>query len=608
MPGSLSPSHQADPPSQAGLSAYRFEITGGLLVIFATMLLVAVFVAIAPEPTEQQVAVEKGVLAVLPFDSVGQENTGADLAANFQDSLISSLANMSGVKVIAKSSVLAFVESQMPLHLIEQELGATAYLSGSIERDGPRVRIQARLTDTKSGLVDWTRTYDRELSSDSYFEVQSEILSGISRSLSNGFNFADQAKLSRRPKTDLGASDLFYRAKRIFELREVDNYLTATLEELEKALVIDPDYVSALSLKAHVELAQYWYASRGREWIEKADKTLKAAEALAPEDPGTMVVRGYYHYWGFRDYDKASAILERAMDLAANRSDVWELSAYVARRQGRFKETLTYLSRARELNPLDIELVTEVIETQATLGALQDTIQLGNAYLERYPDNYDLIDNMDRMWRLRGAPDRAYAVLENEVAAPNWGFYSRRTRTALLTQDRGNIERALQDLRNQSSGSVEHFLIERMFAIDAAKLSGNLEEVETLEQEIRQKVANTPFAFQNEWTPNGLWTPVDVPSYLGDTAAVEAAVRDYEMQFAPDYWQTARHWSSIASALARVGLVDASMNYIERYVTLYGPLSVLRFENNPVYRDARKSPRYQRLISEARRLLDLQTS
>lgn len=608
MPGSLSPSHLPNSPSQAGLRAYRFEITGGALVIFATMLLVAVFVANAPEPAEQQAAGEKGVLAVLPFEKAGQDNASDDLVANFQDSLISSLSNTSGVTVIAKSSVLAFVDSQMPVHLIEQELGASAYLAGSIERDGSRVRIRARLIDTSSGMVEWTRTYDRELSSDSYFEVQSEILSGISRSLSRGFNFADQAKLSRRPKTDLGASDLFYRAKRIFELREVDNYLAATLEELDKALGIDPDYVSALALKAHVELAQYWYASRGREWIEKADMTLKAAEALAPEDAGVMVVRGYYHYWGFRDYDKASAILESAMDLAVNRSDVWELSAYVARRQGRFKETLAYLSRARELNPLDIELVTEVIETQATLGALQDTIQLGNAYLERYPDNYDLIDNMDRMWRLRGAPDRAYAVLENGVAAPNWGFYSRRTRTALLTGNKTYIDQSLQDLRKQSSGSVEHFLIERMFAIEAAKLIGNLEEAQILEQEIRQKVLSTAFAFQKSWTPNGLWTPVDVPSYLGDTAAVEAAVRDYEMQFAPDYWQTARHWSSIARALARVGLVDASMNYIERYVTLYGPLSVLRFENNQVFDEVRKSTPYQSLISEARRLLDLQTS
>lgn len=584
------------------------EIAGGGLVLAVTALMVMVFVAIAPEQSGERSDGGIGILAVLPFEQIGQETTSPELVANFQDSLISSLANMNGVRVIAKSSVSAFVDSQMPTHLIKQELGATAYLSGSIERDGPRVRVEARLTDSNSGTIEWQRKFDRELTSDSYFEVQSEILRGISRSLSVGFNFADQAILSNRPRTDLRASENFYRAKRIFELREVDDYLNATLSELDKALAIEPEYVSALTLKAHVELAQYWYASRGREWIDKAHATLQTAEALAPDDAGVMVVRGYYHYWGFRDYDQASAILERAMDQAVNRSDVWELSAYVARRQGRFRETLTYLSQARELNPLDIELVTEVIETQSALVALQDTIDLGNEYLGRYPDNYDLIDNLDRMWRLRGDPVKAFSVLERGVAVPNWGYYSRRVRTALLTKDSALFEPALADLRSQSSGSIEERLIEKMYAIDAATLTGDQNAVEALTSDIGELAANTPFAFQDAWTPNGHWTPVDVPSYLGDRAAVEAKVRDYEMQFAPDYWQTARHWSAIARALARVGLVDASVNYIERYVTLYGPLSVLRFENNHVYEGVRRTPRYVRLITEARRLLDMQTS
>ena len=101
---------------------------------------------------------------------------------------------------------------------------------------------------------------------------------------------------------------------------------------------------------------------------------------------------------------------------------------------------------------------------------------------------------------------------------------------------------------------------------------------------------------------------MDVPSYLGDASVVEAMVNDYEMQFVPDYWQTARHWSTIARALARIGNVNASMDYIEQYVTLYGPLSVLRFENNHVFAEVRQTSRYRGLIAEARQLLELQAS
>lgn len=592
----------------SGLRPYRFEVTAGTLVIIATILLVAVFVAIAPDRAERRAGNDKSILAVLAFDQIGMANPTSEIGANLQDSLTSALEDVSGIKVIARSSVEVFIANQTPIHLINDELGATAYLTGSVERDGARIRIQARLVDTERGSVEWSRTYDRELNSDTYFDIQSDILGGVTRTLSKGLNFADQATLSSRQKTSLQASEMFYRAKRYFDFREVDDYLNATLAELEKALLVDPEYISALALKAHVELAQYWYASKGRDWIEKADATLQLAESLAPDDAGVMVVRGYYHYWGFRDYEKASAILEKAMDQAVNRSDVWELSAYVARRQGRFRETLAYLSRARELNPLDIELVTEVIETQATLGALQDTIKLSEQYLQRYPQNYDLIDNLDRMWRLRGDPDRAFVILDQGVATPDWGYFSRRMRTALLTQDTVLIETSFRDLQSRSNGSIEHFLIEKMYAIDAATLEGNQAEVGALQAQIKERIADTPFEFQSDWTPNGHWTPVDVPSYLGDVATVETIVSAYEMQFASDCWQTARHWSTIARALARIGRVGASMDYIEQYVTLYGPLSVLRFENNHVFEDVRQTPGYQRLIEEAQQLLELQAS
>lgn len=572
-----------------------------LLSAIAVVLVTILAVAFVPVPKPDGVAPDTGVLAVLPFDEVRADDTSLSFSATLQDSLISRLADLGGLKVIAKPSITVFVDSQVPNYLIKDELGATAYLAGTVQQDETRFRIEARLVDAEAGTTIWSNSYNRELTSKSYADVQLDIIEDVSQSLIRDFATADRAKLRRGPTVDLQASQHFYRAKRIFELREVDEYLDATLLALDEALAIEPDYVSALSLKAHVELAQYWYASKGREWIEKANSTLEKAEALAPGDPGVMVVRGYYHYWGFRDYDRAGDTLARAIDLAPNRSDVWELGAYVDRRRARFRDALAYLARARELNPLDIELVTEVIETQATLGALQDTIDLGEEYLRRYPTNYDLVDNMDRMWRLRGEPLKAHAVMMGGVAAPNWGFYSRRMRTALLTQNPTYIEQALSALSQQSNGSLSNFLIEKMYAIDAATIAEREADAQALRMEILARVnKDQPFSFKSDWTPNNFWTPVDVPSYLGDAEAVETIVADYEAQFAPDFWQTARHWSAIARAYARLGKVDQAMDYIERYTTLYGPLSVLRFENNHVYKTVRQSARYEQLLEEAR--------
>lgn len=585
-----------------GLSAHLLEIKGGLLVLMSTIMLVFIFVTLAPKPQEQTLLEGSGIVAVLPFVQLGNSNNTSNFASNLHADLVSQLTEFKGLKVIAQSSTEAFVDSRMPIYLIDDELGATAYLDGSVEVSEARFSIEVRLVDATDGALKWSRSFNGDYSTDSYFDMQSDILEGVSRTLTNAFSTADQIRLKERPRTALQASEHFYRAKRMFELREVPDYINATLTQLDKALEIEPDYVNALTLKAHVELAQYWYASQGRDWIEKANETLLKAEGLAPNNAGVLVVRGYYHYWGFRDYDKASETLDQAMSIGPNRSDVWELSAYVARRRGEFRDALSYLSQARELNPLDLELVTEVIETQATLGALQDTISLGEKYLQRHPNNYDLIDNLDRMWRLLGEPERAFAVLENGVSMPNWGYYSRRVRTAVLTQNINLIGPALDELRAQSDDSIENFLVATMYAIDAAAIAGDTETVLRLQEDIRQRVSGTPFNFQSDWTPNGHWTPVDVPSYLGDIAGVQAVVSQYEDTFVADYWQTARHWSSIARALARVGLNEQALDYIEQYVILYGPLSVQRFESSHVFDEIRQSSRYQKLIEYARSL------
>lgn len=587
----------------AGASAGPgFQQVAAFLLV-SVLALAAILYTLKQTNTELSGGPETGILAVLPFEVIGPENSSSYFAETIQDGLISRLANLNGLKVIAKSSISAFTRNNTPTLDIGKELGATAFLEGSVQQAGDRIRLNVRLVNADEGTTRWSNKYDQVLSSANYFDIQSSILEEVSLSLMSELNVADRALLNATPTTDLRANEFFYLAKRTFELREVADYVNAALLELDKALAIDPEYVSALALKAHVELAQYWYLSKGREWIDRADVTLKRAEALAPNDPALMVVRGYYHYWGFRDYARASAALEKAMEIAPNRSDVWELSAYVARRQGRFQDTLQYLYKARELNPLDIELVTEVIETQAALGPSAETVALGEDYLLRYSQNYDLIDNLERMWRLRGEPEKAFAILEGGVALPDWLFYTKRVRTALLTHDTAAIERSLADLAEQSNGSAQHFLVQKMFEIDAAVHREDDAAIETLRQEIKNRVENTPTVFRPDWTPNGHWTPVDVPSYLGDTARVEALLVEYEANFVPDYWQTARHWSSIARALARVGLKERALDYIEKYVALYGPMSVLRFEDNHVYKDVRLSPRYARLKVNAQQLL-----
>src|SRR5690606_28781178 len=62
-----------------------------------------------------------------------------------------------------------------------RKLGVATVLDASIRREGSRVRVNARLSDTQTGYTLWTHGYDRELSD--VFDVQSEIADEVVRAL-----------------------------------------------------------------------------------------------------------------------------------------------------------------------------------------------------------------------------------------------------------------------------------------------------------------------------------------------------------------------------------------------------------------------------------------
>jgi TolB-like protein len=61
------------------------------------------------------------------------------------------------------------------------QLGVATLLDASVRREGARVRINARLTDARTGFTLWTQSYDRETSD--VFGLQSEIANEVVQSL-----------------------------------------------------------------------------------------------------------------------------------------------------------------------------------------------------------------------------------------------------------------------------------------------------------------------------------------------------------------------------------------------------------------------------------------
>ena len=102
-------------------------------------------------------------IAVLPFDNLSADPDNEYFSDGVTEQIISQLAKIGDLKVISRTSIMQYKETDKNLRQIGAELGVSTILEGSVQRDNGRVRITAQLVDTTTDEQLWADTYDREL-------------------------------------------------------------------------------------------------------------------------------------------------------------------------------------------------------------------------------------------------------------------------------------------------------------------------------------------------------------------------------------------------------------------------------------------------------------
>jgi TolB-like protein len=116
-------------------------------------------------------------VAVLPFSSFSPDPEDAFFAAGLHAEIISRLAMVPDLSVMARTSVLPYANASKPIRTVAEELNVRAVVDGSIRYDGGRVRIQAQLIDGQTDEHLWAEVYQRDF--DDVFAIQAEIAEQI---------------------------------------------------------------------------------------------------------------------------------------------------------------------------------------------------------------------------------------------------------------------------------------------------------------------------------------------------------------------------------------------------------------------------------------------
>lgn len=299
---------------------------------------------------------ERRRIAVLPLRSMSPDPKDEYFSEGMTEELISTLSRMAGFKVIARTSIMKYKETQKSVAEISGELGAGVLLEGSVRMAGNRLRINVQLVDPATEERIWSQEYDRELAD--VFAVQSDIAHQVAESLKSEILHISRAVDSGTH--DPGAYTDYLRGRYFWNKRNEES-LAKAIECFNESLKKDPGFP-----QAQTGLADAYAARALLEFLPPRDAypAAKAAakKALALDDglseAHTSLGLVLYQYeW---DWNGAEDEFRRAIQLNPNYAPAHHFYADYLKAMGRFEEALNEIRRAQELDPLSLAINTGV--------------------------------------------------------------------------------------------------------------------------------------------------------------------------------------------------------------------------------------------------------
>jgi TolB-like protein/Tfp pilus assembly protein PilF len=333
-------------------SAPKANLRRNLLVLVAAGVLVSAiagFFLLLPRASAHKI--DKSI-AVLPFENLSDEKENAYFADGIQDDVLTNLSKIGDLKVISRTSVMAYRGKVPNIREIGKALGVSTILEGSVRRIGNRVRVNVQLINAENDQHIWAEDYDRDLTD--VFAIQTDLAQKITGELQAKLSPAEKAQMEHRPTENGEAYLAFVQAQNLGCALEDFDKLKQSEQLYERAVQLDPNFALAL---ARSSLVQSWIVhnfDRTSERRERARTLAERALRLQPDLPEAHLAVGFSYYYGDNNYDAALREFEIAQRGLPNESEAYLAIGAIQRRQGKWAESTANLEKAVSLNPKDI--------------------------------------------------------------------------------------------------------------------------------------------------------------------------------------------------------------------------------------------------------------
>ncbi|MEM9898224.1 MAG: winged helix-turn-helix domain-containing protein, partial [Pseudomonadota bacterium] len=324
-------------------------------------------------------------IAVLPFEDFSEEGDQSYFADGVAEELLNTLGQVQGLKVTSRTSSFSFRGSEESAGRIAEKLGVRHLLEGSVRKAGETLRITAQLVDAQEDRHVWSDTYERALSAENLFDVQDEIARAISTALQREIV---QLQASSHLQTgSIDAYDAYLLGRSLIAQRTAAS-ITKGIEQLNKAVALDPDFAPAHSSLVDAYVLAYTYAGVA---LENAARPARAhgamAITLAPKAPEALAAKGRIASIFDGNEVEAISYLERAIDANPNYSAAHRLLGLSHSSLSHVDAAKASFERAQRLDPIAPVIYANLYRTNWDLGDLDTMRALGEENMRLNPDN-----------------------------------------------------------------------------------------------------------------------------------------------------------------------------------------------------------------------------
>jgi serine/threonine-protein kinase len=549
----------------------------------------------APATAGADTKKDRQMAVVLPFENLGPAEDSY-FAAGVTEEITTRLASVSGLGVISRTSAENYDQKGKTMKQIGADLGVDYVLEGSVRWDkssgNGRVRITPQLVRVTDDTPVWTDTYDREVKD--IFDVQTDIATHVVDALGVTLQANERQGLEERPTDNLEAYQLYLRSNtQGCTTGECD---AETVANLERAVALDPRFLAAwYCLSREHSFMYHINFDRTEARLAKAKDALDHMEAIDANHPYTRLARGFYYYYGFRNYDRALTDFSAVFQARPNDADACFAVALIHRRRGEFDDTVRYMQQAVALDPKNGQHLWDLADTY-------DSTRQPRLAQENYEHAWEISRDPVELgeWALSvlrhdGDFDRAQKILER---APDPHAVALVSAWATLYEDQREYAKFLDLLRTvQTPYPMMQDWIATMAALcEGMQASKNAKPaLESAAQKLEAVLKNQPSNYGYA-SVLGL-----VYAYLGRS---DDAIRQAKLAtdlVAKDVYAAPGTVESLAMVYAHTGHPDEALDLIEQLLTTKydDPLTVTELRLQPFWDPLRDNPKFKDILKRS---------